>query len=471
MNKVAADRAVVSALVRDVRAQLEDGAHDDAAFRAAKSMGLDVATPREAATLFAAKLPPDDVGPESPPEHEDPFVSRDPLVSLVQTSLTGLLEQRGLVKPPAPDRPHHGLIARLWGRVAEFAGRALLKLRSAQMSAEVAEGVLARLAGATRPFNTEPAEHTVEGPARLIIVGDWGSGLRQAHSLARLMAKEVTDGVAASRAVHVIHLGDVYFAGETDEYERHVLADGWWPVSGALADHGVGSWSLAGNHDMYGGAGPYFDVLLGDRRFRLQRSLDGRPTSWFRLRLPSWDVIGLDSSWNDDPFSGMQTGRLADPQAERLRSWIAADAAERPGEERKRLLLTHHQLTTAYDPRLLRVFEEGRVPELHDKLGPVISTGAITAWMWGHEHRCMAFEHPEIRFARCLGHGGQLLVAHAHGTQPRAPVIWEETASFEQAGRSWGAFGFAVLDVDGPTIDVRYVVDGATAVVPSERFE
>jgi 3',5'-cyclic AMP phosphodiesterase CpdA len=278
------------------------------------------------------------------------------------------------------------------------------------------------------------------------------------------MADEVRAGLEQQREVHVIHLGDVYFAGEADEYQRHVLADGWWPVTGDQAVQGVGSWSLAGNHDLYGGAHAYFTVLLADPRFRLQRSADGAPTSWFRLRAGAWDVVGLDSSWNDDPFEQGQIGLLQDPQAARLAEWVA------DGEPRPRLLLSHHQLQTVYDNRLRKVLDAGHVPPLHAKLAPLVGSGAVTAWIWGHEHRCLAFEHPQVAFPRCLGHGGQLLQAHAPGTHPPAPGTWEETASFPKAGRDWGAFGFAVLDVDGPEIAVRYVLDAGEPVVATETF-
>ena len=37
-------------------------------------------------------------------------------------------------------------------------------------------------------------------------------------------------------------------------------------------------------------------------------------------------------------------------------------------------------------------------------------------------------------------------------------------------GHSWGAFGFAVLDIDGPTVTVCYRVNGAQPVVASETI-
>jgi hypothetical protein len=82
----------------------------------------------------------------------------------------------------------------------------------------------------------------------------------------------------------------------------------------------------------------------------------------------------------------------------------------------------------------------------------------------------MGFEHAALPFPRCIGHGGQLLQAHAPGAHPLAPGAWEETGSFEQAGHRWGAFGFAVLDVDGPAMNVRYRLGGAEPVIATEKF-
>ena len=45
-----------------------------------------------------------------------------------------------------------------------------------------------------------------------------------------------------------------------------------WPVTAAQARAGVTSWSLNGNHDMYGGGFGYFETLLADPRFVTQRS-------------------------------------------------------------------------------------------------------------------------------------------------------------------------------------------------------
>jgi hypothetical protein len=125
---------------------------------------------------------------------------------------------------------------------------------------------------------------------------------------------------------------------------------------------------------------------------------------------------------------------------------------------------------TVYDSRLRDVLDRGKSPELHEKLDDIVNSGAITAWLWGHEHRCMAYEHPHLPFPRCLGHGGQLLKPQPAGTQLQSPATWMETSTFPLNGETWGSLGFAILDLEGPTIDVRYRLAGGQPVVAAERL-
>jgi hypothetical protein len=258
------------------------------------------------------------------------------------------------------------------------------------------------------------------------------------------MAEEVADALACGREAHVIHLGDVYYSGLPSEIRQHVLA--CWPVTPEQARAGVTSWSLNGNHDMYSGGFGYFETLLGDPRFAGQHSADGAPTSFFRLAAPSWDFVGLDTSWDTDVMSKGASGVLEDPQA----GFVAEIARETPG--RKLVLLSHHQLMSAYEPADLG-------PVLPAKLGPVLDSGRVAAWWWGHEHRCIGFEAAHgVRFPRCLGHGGvPVLQTYAAGDPVKPPGVWEAAGFLEDTdGDCWARFGFAVLDLDGSQMQVRY---------------
>jgi hypothetical protein len=206
----------------------------------------------------------------------------------------------------------------------------------------------------------------------------------------------------------------------------------------------VTSWSLNGNHDMYSGGFGYYQNLLGDPRFAAQHSADGAATSFFRLTSPSWDFVGLDTSWDTEVLTKGASAVLQDPQAE-----FVATVAK--ASDRKLFLLSHHQLDSAYD-------KEDIGPVLTAKLGPVLETGRVTAWWWGHEHRVMGLNPAhKVQFLSCVGHGGvPVLQTHAPDAPIPAPGAWEPRGFLNISGEHWALFGFAVMDLGGDQIQVRY---------------
>jgi hypothetical protein len=452
------DRDTIAALVKIARRRLLHGEHDGSAQRVADAWSIPAATAHDAAVRLAEQLPADGVGPESHEGADGPFISRSPLVSVLQSELTEAATTGGQVVETPEGHRHHGLFSHILEDARKLIGDGDIAEHDAEFGTELVEGVLRRFVEGTYPFNTTPAECTLADRVRVIVVGDWGSGLPQAKRVAALMAEEVRSAREADLAVHVIHLGDVYFAGQAAEYRDHVLAAGCWPVTNDDAKAGVGSWLMAGNHDLYGGAAPYFDAVRNDPRFRLQSSADGHPTSWFRLVSPSLQIIGLDSAWNKDPFFTGQTGLLQAPQRAVVEKWL------RDGEP-PAMLLSHHQFMSAYDHRLLDVADP---PPLVAELSDLVERNRVRAWLWGHEHRCMAFTHAHLAYPACVGHGGQLEVPIPAGKQAPPTVRWAENATFMQGGRPWGRCGSVVLDIDGARVEARYLLDGAEPVVNTE---
>jgi hypothetical protein len=280
-----------------------------------------------------------------------------------------------------------------------------------------------------------------------VIVGDWGSGLPRAIEVAKHMGDRVREALAAGRQAHVLHLGDVYYSGDPSEYARRFLAPGYWPVTSELANAGVTSWALNGNHDMYSGGYGFFDTMLGDDdRFAHQRSPDGKGTSFFRLKNAFWDIAGLDTSWDANVLSLGQKGVLHDPQAAVLERWAQES-------DRKLMLLSHHQLVSGYD-----LGDLGTV--LPYKLEPLLKSGRIGAWLWGHEHRCMAFAAGAVPVMRCIGHGGIPTAAASMREPVPRPGTWQESASFKDRDGTWNRFGFAVLDFNDAAATLTYYDDG-----------
>jgi hypothetical protein len=438
MRKQAYDRDWVGQYVEAVRRQLPNAALSDSVSQAATVIPGpgDPVAKVSGAMPSARQAEPSSGGGAG---GAVPYLAREPAVSLVQSAVEDALRARGVPdQPPGPEG--------LWTRIVRIVEGILhpgnFGPDDPDWVIKIAESMLGHLAKGNHPFNPKPAEYAISGTARLVVVGDWGTGLPRAKAVAKYMAEEVADALANGREVHVIHLGDVYYSGLPVEVQRHVLEP--WPVTAAQARGGVTSWSLNGNHDMYSGGYGFYDTLLADPRFAAQHSADGASTSFFRLTAPGWEFVGLDTSWDTDVLSKGASGVLQDPQAE----YVAQVAR---ASDRKLVLLSHHQLATVYDT-------DDIGPVLPAKLGPVLGSGRVTGWWWGHEHRCVGFEATQgVRFPRCIGHGGvPVEQTHTAADKPPAPWAWQPTGYVNSGGQRWAMFGFAVFDLDGDRIQARY---------------
>lgn len=442
MRRDASNKNDVRNYVGKVRDTLGDPRLQDVIERAAAQVPGDEA-PRD---KIAALLSPDIgsmVSSGGEPEGV-PYLSRAPLVSMVQSHIEEALGDAGVPDPGEPSS--------LWSRLVHTVEHDL-RIAPGSFTRDdpdwyvfIAKGVLERLAEGNAPFNEAPAEYDgLAENARLVVVGDWGTGLPRARDVAAHMQERIGEALAGSRQVHVLHLGDVYYSGLETEDQRRFLD--LWPVTQEQSDAGVTSWSLNGNHDMYSGGFGYFGTLLRDPRFRDQRSPDGKPTSFFRLRSPSWDFIGIDTSWDSDVTSAGKVAVLQDPQGR----YVTAVAAE---SSRKLVLFSHHQLVSVYDKPDIG-------STLSAKLAQVLNGNRITAWWWGHEHRAITYEAAGgVRHPRCLGNGGVPVLPDAAPPAGSKPAItWHSTRTVREDSQERTRFSFAVLDLQPDRIEVEYVDD------------
>ena len=121
--------------------------------------------------------------------------------------------------------------------------------------------------------------------------------------------------------------------------------------------------------------------------------------------------------------------------------------------------LEHHQLFSAYEngPEVGTVFRR--------KLRPVLHKG-VHAWFWGHEHRFIIYDATkEVQNARLIGHGGVPVYMTRRENEPYPPPAMFEDRRFLQSGLArWALLGFAVLDLDGPIMNVSYVDEAGTSI-------
>jgi Calcineurin-like phosphoesterase len=212
------------------------------------------------------------------------------------------------------------------------------------------------------PDAEEPTE--LPEPARVAVLGDWGTGLYGATPCAQSILQD------QGRFDLLMHLGDVYYSGTQGEVQARFL-DLWPRVEGAICR------AINSNHEMYSGGKAYFGQTLPEF---------GQTSSYFALQNAHWLLVGLDVAYQDHDIDDQQV------------RWLKRTIAQ--AGDRKVLLFSHHQLFSRFD---------GQGPKLAAKLGELLGSGKILAWYWGHEHRCVLYE-PDPRYGnllgRCLGHGG-----------------------------------------------------------------
>jgi hypothetical protein len=356
-----------------------------------------------------------------PTQGTEAYLPRSPGVSLLQSALTECIVSRfeDLVRPlPAGHRSFAEFELRI-----EDVFRPFGPCDVRWIECVISKGL--SLFHRLPPFPDRPPDVPLADDGRIVVVGDWGTGLSRARAVGLEMEKRIEEALRQGRQVHALHLGDVYYSGWKEEYRARFMPS--WPVRGAR--EGVLSWALNGNHDMYSGGHGYFGYLLRDPRFGGQEG-----SSHFCLESSHWQLLGLDTSYQEEDLAGRQG------------DWVAGKLRS---SSRKTMLLTHHQPYSAFDEV---------DPPLLGKLEPAFEIRPVDAWIWGHEHRCCVYEpsfRPYVRFGSCIGHGG--VPALVPRGPPPAGVRWHfDEYELHEGQDRWQLFGFAVLDFAGPAIDVSY---------------
>jgi hypothetical protein len=330
-------------------------------------------------------------GLKAPSTSPIPYVPSNQVLSLIQSAYDEYLEQQGEALAEAPFDPSDpGWISVAWEKLkALFRGKRKF----------------------IKHISPSSFRHELPAGAVVALFSDWGTG--------EATAQRVMEQIKRAAPTHAIHLGDVYYSGTEREIKKRFLE--------VIDRHGPAAdqcryFALNSNHEMYSGGFGYFDTTL--------RAFD-QEASYFNLGNANWQLLGLDSGYEDH---GLQ-----DPQKE----WLEAQLLS-PG---KKILLTHHQLFSPYEERA-----DGK--RLGRKVMPLL--GRVHGWFWGHEHKCIVFkEHLGIK-ARCIGHGA--IPFGVPFTDPSHAVPIErvdERSVPDSDGR--GIHGFALLRFVSDRIEVSYI--------------
>jgi 3',5'-cyclic AMP phosphodiesterase CpdA len=275
--------------------------------------------------------------------------------------------------------------------------------------------------------------------ANIAIVGDWGTGQDGARA--------VLQKIAARKPDVVIHLGDVYYSGAEHEFQQYFypiwrdafgLPDVPWGGKPADLSAMPSTFTLAGNHDMYAGGGPYYTVL----------DMIGQPASYFCLRNDKWQFIALDTGLHDaDPTAaGSNVTFLESTEVD----WLKHQMATAGG--RKTVLLSHHQLYTAFQGE--KMGGGFTNTKLLDQTSDILPQ--VTAWLWGHEHNLVVFKKFQNVLGRCIGHGAFPVGKDELGATN--PDIKLENVALE-LDKTGGLFqhGYVMLQLTGDSAAATYI--------------
>jgi len=261
--------------------------------------------------------------------------------------------------------------------------------------------------------------------ATVALVGDWGTG-QQA-------ARRVLEQVARKNPHVVIHLGDIYYSG-TDFEVDHYFHALWTSI---LDLSRTRTYTLSGNHDMYCGGGPYY---------RLIDQL-GQPASYFNLRNAKWQLLALDTGFNDHNPAHSEFTRLQDSEV----SWVEHQIASADG--RRSILLSHHQLFSAKED----ICGQAVNTALEGQLASLFS--GVTRWFWAHEHDMVIYKPWSGVTARCVGCGAFPVGADEIAATPKHPQIPMENVKLPLAGALYEN-GYAILRFAGDAATAEYYQTG-----------
>ena len=220
-----------------------------------------------------------------------------------------------------------------------------------------------------------PKTIAIKANARVALVGDWGTGAQP--------AVQILQQIAAANPDVLVHLGDIYYSGTPAECAANFTGVVDKVLRGAKP--GLPVYTMSGNHDMYCGGVGYYGLIP-----TLNPAPSTQPASFFCLRSADekWQLLAMDTGLHDfDPFNVDEAVTyLEDDEL----AWHCARIKEFSG---KTILLSHHQLFSAFSP-IGKPGPNGVYSSVNPKLltafnamaGSLAASGKISAWFWGHEH-------------------------------------------------------------------------------------
>lgn len=294
-----------------------------------------------------------------------------------------------------------------------------------------------------------------DGPLTVGVIGDWGTG------------EEVADVVLEEVFKHepdiLIHVGDIYYAGTTDEAQTNFLdiinTSRMKPSSGK--SRAIPVYNLPGNHDYYSGGQGFYHTLdqLNLPPF-VPAGTSLQQASFFCLRNSNWQLQGMDTGFYDhDLFKvGEDVTHLHSSEI----AWHQ-NKLDSAGD-RKVILFSHHQLYSSF----LAINKQTYNPALYQPFQKSIESGQVVSWLWGHEHLLEIYgPHLGLKSGRCIGNGAfpELISSNPYteldpSKYSDIPPLLQDpsTGTFYQTGSSEEVInhGYAILNLSEQSAEASY---------------
>jgi hypothetical protein len=299
---------------------------------------------------------------------------------------------------------------------------------------------------------------------KLAIAGDWGTGTKEAETIAGHMKDESPD--------LTIHLGDVYYVGDAPEIDENCFGKSTDNFKGVKWPHGArGSFALNGNHEMYANGKPYFTKFLDS--LGMPARMPGQIASFFCLETDSWRIIALDTGYNSVgvPILSLIPGINHIPAIggdchleSALITWLR-ETVRPAGDPKATLLLSHHQYCTA--------FSDNAYSKPAEQLSEFFR-GQDVVWIWGHEHRLGIYEKFSAlggvsAYGRSVGHSGMPVLLETPDPQ-KAPIeLYDSRSHALDDGSQVGENGYVILSIAGAVLTLDYR-DLSNAQLLAESF-
>jgi Calcineurin-like phosphoesterase len=283
------------------------------------------------------------------------------------------------------------------------------------------------------------------------LAGDWATGTDESAIVGGL--------ISAFHPDYTIHLGDIYYVGESDYIEENCCnkrqANGFDPV---YWPHGsIGTFAMNGNHEAYARNNDFFNWLKSDLK---------QAATCFFLYNAQWCILGLDTGYNSEgiPFLGWLGEKynipLIKPRCDlpdEVIDWLKQTVIPLISANQSVIVLTHHQYISSFDNEYDNAAEQ--LSEF-----PALSTREVL-WFWGHEHRLAGYDlcgDAGIKaYGRCIGHGG--MPVELGSPDSSRPLRFcdqryydPDTQTIVPGPTEYGVNGYARLTFNGPNLTVEY---------------